>query len=111
MFWIWSSGRGRSGFMPMFLGMALFFIVLTLLSGRGITWIWWFILPTLFFSVLPAVLRSLNRNYEIEKRKRDDDLYSYEEKPKREPVYRLGDDGELIEVTADDEKPKRENYL
>ncbi len=114
MFWgSWSSGRGWRGGFSIFLGMMLIIGLMSLIGGgRGFTWIWWFILPTLIFSVLPSVIRSLNRNADIEKRKHDnDDLSMYEEKPKREPQYMLGDDGELIEVQPDDEKPKRVDYL
>lgn len=74
---------------------------------------WW-----MFFFVWP-VFGSWSRESRRdprEKRKRDYDTYEDEavyEKPKREPRYALGDDGELIELPADEEeaKPKRHDYV
>jgi hypothetical protein len=110
--WGWSSGRGWRGGFGMFWGWLIMIGLVWLLSGGGMPgWIWWFILPMVIFRVLPAVLRSLNTSAE-EKRKREEYTFD-EEKPKREPLYRLGDDGELIEVTEDEaDKPKRDaDYL
>jgi hypothetical protein len=67
-----------------------------------------------FFFVLPMLMRFMNSvtapQQDVYKRKRVGDEVIFVDKPKREPQYIVGDDGELVEVYAEDdyeEKPKR----
>lgn len=99
----------------------LIFFGMIWLSGGFLRagWLTWLIVISLIFYVVPAVIRMINRQIseqaEFEKRKReevyDDAVDEYGAKPKREPRYILGDDGELIEVQDDEDKPKRSDFV
>ena len=68
----------------------------------------------LFFFVIPFVKRlfasSWSQQGDYTKRKRETGDVVIIDKPKREPHYAVGDDGELVELYDEDgyeEKPKR----
>ena len=81
----------------------LIFVGILLLSRGGSGFPWWFVL----FFVLPMLGRALNAatapQEEDYKRKRTGEDVIIVDKPKREPRYAVGDDGELVEVYADEE--------
>jgi hypothetical protein len=89
----------------------LIFIGIMLLSGWGRNWWVWMVL---FFFVLPLVKHLvasgwMNRD-QYEKRKRESGDVIIMDKPKRQPHYSVGDDGELVEIYDEDDyiqKPKR----
>lgn len=78
--------------------------------GSPMSWIifFMFVVP-----MLKRLLHAAPTSYEGEyRRQRGDDDVVIVDKPKREPRYAVGDDGELVEVYAeadyeDEEKPKR----
>lgn len=77
-------------------------------SSSPLPWIFF------FFFVLPMLTRLINSvtapQEEAYKRKRMGEDVIIVDKPKREPRYAVGDDGELVEVyeeSAYEEKPKR----
>ena len=89
----------------------LIFLGFVLWSGWGRNWFAWMFL---FFFVIPFVRNifasSWSQQQGYEKRKRDGDDVVIIDKPKRQPQYAVGDDGELVEIYDDDayeEKPKR----
>lgn len=113
--WSWSSGRGSRGGFGWLLPLLFFWWIF----GGG---------SSSFFSIVLAIIvigfvvNAFSRraappmeiDYEEEgKRKRGvSDEYSFEdeyEKPKREPRYALGDDGELVELPPEDydDAPRR----
>ena len=109
MGWGWHQ-RGYSG---RWTGFSVLFLILGIMmfsrmGGSG--WIGWMIL---FFVVIPLVKSAFSVNRDrgdwYEKQKRDGDVIVVD-KPKREPTYAIGDDGELVELHDDglyEEKPKR----
>jgi hypothetical protein len=109
MWWGWHRHQPNRhwNWLPFF----LIFLGFVLWSGGGRSWFMWMIL---FFFVIPFV-RSLvasgwSQQGDYEKRKRETGDVVIIDKPKREPQYAVGDDGELVEVYNDDtyeEKPKR----
>lgn len=102
--WGWSSGRGWRGGFGFWGWLVMIGLIWFLSGGRMPGWIFWFLMPMVIFGVLPAVLRALNATSD-EKRKRDE--FEFNDKPKREPRYVVGDDGELVEAL--DEKPKHDD--
>ncbi|MDX2159952.1 MAG: hypothetical protein SF162_01380 [bacterium] len=129
----WGQGwQGRGGwgnhhamnkgwwFFPLFL-MFLFF------GGWRWLWVLFFVVPFFMWFVMPMIARiSRERGYgewwngsadrssdDGEKRKRDEFIsyHADSEKPKRSPVYIVGDDGEMVEVPNDDTQgsPRRKN--
>jgi hypothetical protein len=71
---------------------------------------WW-----MFFFVWPVFSGWRGQQERHEKQKREPRVYDAEEpqyqKPKREPRYALGDDGELIELPAEDhDEPQKRRY-
>jgi hypothetical protein len=83
-------------------------VIFTSRIGGPLPWLFF------FFFVLPMLMRLINNavapQQEVYKRKRMGEDVIIVDKPKREPRYAVGDDGELIEVYAEDDyddKPKR----
>lgn len=109
MWWGWHGQRnhGRFNWWP----FMLIFIGIALVSGWGRSWFMWMIL---FFFVVPFV-RSLfasgrSQRDDYGKRKHEAGDVIIVDKPKREPQYAVGDDGELVEIYDDEayeQKPKR----
>ena len=115
--WSWSSGRGSRGGIGWIFPLIFFWFIF---GGRSSS----FFTIVLTLIVIGLVVSAFSRRAappmdmdyeEMEKRKRDSyDEYSFEdetEKPKREPRYGLGDDGELVELPPEEEydPPRRRN--
>lgn len=93
------------------LPMALIIIGIVIFTSRiggPLPWLFF------FFFVLPMLMRLINSatapQAEVYKRKRMGEDVIIVDKPKREPRYAVGDDGELVEVyeeSAYEGKPKR----
>jgi hypothetical protein len=110
MGWGWYR-RGYSGRWGGLSVLLLILVIMMLTRGwGGMSWIGWMIL---FMVVIPFARSFFNpdraRGEWYEKQKREGDVVIID-KPKREPAYGVGDDGELVELHDDDRyegKPKR----
>lgn len=91
---MWNDRRHINGQNMMYvLGVIVFILLITNSSGGFPWWIFFFTFP--FFRSSGSSTNSGHRPAEM-KTKND-------EKPKREPRYALGDDGELIELRDDED--------
>jgi hypothetical protein len=98
--WRW---HGRNKIIDVLIIILIIVVIMSVFSSWGFPW--W-----IFFFVWP-VFKGWNwggqQSQPMEKPKRDPGVYedpAYDDdKPKREPRYALGDDGELIELPAEDD--------
>ncbi|MBK9746433.1 MAG: hypothetical protein IPO91_06585 [Chloroflexi bacterium] len=113
----WRAGRGwRIGFGRYWGWLILFGIFWSVTVEHGTGIFFWLVVLGVILNRIHGASRWANANTdaEVEKRKRDDlsvDEDEDDEKPKNEPRYILGDDGELIPVDELEEKPKHSEYL
>ncbi len=84
----------------------LIFLGFMLLTGQR--WALWFLMPMLFFWIIPTVLRAVGQSiyenatpYPAEKPKNDEKAKRTADEPQ---AYALGDDGELIPLYDDDQR-------
>lgn len=93
------------------LPMLLLFIAVMMITSRGGSPFSWLIFFMVVVPMLKRLFNAATSQYEGEyRRQRGDDDVVIVDKPKREPRYAIGDDGELVEVYAEtdyEEKPKR----
>src|SRR5262245_4911488 len=86
-------------------------LIIAFFSGGHNSWMMWVVLWVVVVPFLRNVFSSGGRRRDdYEKRKHESGDVIIVDKPKREPHYAVGDDGELVEVYDDevyDEKPKR----
>lgn len=106
--WTWSSGRGMRGGIGWIFPLIFFWFIFGGRSGFISIMLTAIVIALVVSALSRRVVPPMEMDYEEEEKRKRDSYYEYSfedefEKPKREPRYALGDDGELVELPPEEE--------